>query len=436
MNNKIGIRLEDKYVMERRVAIPPDFAKKLIKDGLQIFVESSPKRIFLDDEFTQVGAVVTEDLTECPVIFGVKEMPISFFEEEKTYIFFSHVIKGQPYNMPMLRMMMEKKCNLIEYEKIADDKGRRLIFFGRFAGLAGMINSLWSAGQRLKAQGTDSPFLPLKQSHHYNSLADAEQAVKEVGKIISTKGLPDELAPFTIGFTGYGNVSKGAQHIADLLPSVEISPAELLKLKSSGKYSNKVVYKIVFKEEDLSEPIDPDQKFELQDYYNHPEKYKNQFEKYPEHLTILMNCMYWDDRYPRLLTKGFIEKLYYKDNMKLIVIGDVTCDPDGSIEFTHKGTEIENPVFVYDPFTREATMNFKGDGILVMAVDILPSELPRESSESFGNALAKFVPAIAKADYSVDFDQLELPAEIKRAMILHKGNLTADYKYLEEHLNA
>jgi alpha-aminoadipic semialdehyde synthase len=344
------------------------------------------------------------------------------------------VIKGQAYNMPMLTKMMEKKCNLIDYEKIADDSGRRLIFFGRFAGLAGMINSLWSVGERLRVQGLDTPFTRIQQSHRYNSLKEAEKAVKEVGEIIRAEGLPEELTPFTIGFTGYGNVSKGAQHIADLLPTVEITPEDLLELKKRKRYSDKLIYKIVFKEEDLSATKDPDQKFELHDYYNHPEKYKNQFEQYVDHLTILMNCMYWDDRYPRLITRDFIEEVYKHGEMKLKVIGDVTCDPDGSIEFTHKGTEIEDPVFVYDPVKREPTMGFSSDGILVMAVDILPSELPRESSESFGDALVNFVPAIAKADYNQKFEDVELPPEIKRAMILHQGNLTPDYKYIEEYL--
>ncbi|MCF8366792.1 MAG: hypothetical protein K9H16_13475 [Bacteroidales bacterium] len=435
MNNKIGIRYEDKYIMERRVAIPPAIAKKLIGNGLEIYVESSPKRVFTDEEFRQAGAKVTDDLSDCPVIFGVKEMPDDFFEEGKTYIFFSHVIKGQPYNMPMLRKMMEQKCNLIDYEKIADDSGRRLIFFGRFAGLAGMINSLWSLGQRLRAKGFETFFTNIAQSHTYDSLASAEKAIKAVGDMIRSKGLPAEIAPFTIGFTGYGNVSKGAQHIADLLPTVEITPEDLQELKKSGKYSNKVVYKVVFKEEDLSEPIDPNQKFNLSDYYNHPEKYKNQFEKYPEHLTILMNCMYWDDRYPRIFTKEFLKKIYNNGKMKLQVIGDVTCDPDGSVEFLHKGTVIEDPVFVYDPMKDEPAMGFEGNGILVMAVDILPSELPRESSESFGAALVNFVPAIAQADYSQDFKSLKLPAEIKRAMILHNGELTPAYKYIEEYLN-
>lgn len=434
MKCKIGIRHEDKYVMERRTALPPEYVKKLVKEGLEVMVEPSAKRVFSESEFKLAGATISDSLAASPVIFGVKEMPVSFFEKGKTYIFFSHVIKGQAYNMPMLRAMMEKKCSLIDYEKITDDQGRRLIFFGRFAGLAGMINSLWSLGMRLKAQGLDTPFSRIRQSHHYHSLADAEQAVKELGEIIRAEGLPEELQPFTIGFTGYGNVSRGAQHIANLLPAVEISPEELLNLRQSGKYSAKLVYKTVFRESDLSKAKDPAQQFELQDYYNHPEKYENRFEQYAPHLSILMNCMYWDERYPRLLSKDFIEKLYKNGDMKMKVIGDVTCDPDGSIEFTHMGTYIEDPVFVYNPLTRKAEMGFDGEGILMMAVDILPSELPRESSNSFGRALVDFVPAIAAANYDVPFDELELPPEIKRAMILHKGKLTPDYQYLNDYL--
>jgi alanine dehydrogenase len=145
--------------------------------------------------------------------------------------------------------------------------------------------------------------------------------------------------------------------------------------------------------------------------------------------------MCWDENFPRLVSKDDIEQLYKKGDMKLKVIGDVTCDPDGSIEFTHKGTAIEDPVFVYDPVNRTPTMGFKGNGILVMAVDILPSELPRDSSEAFGDALIDFIPEIVRANYNVSFEKLELPPEIKRALILHKGKLTPDYQYLQKYLD-
>lgn len=436
MSVKIGIRHEDKYTMERRTPLTPDHVKKLVKDHqLEFEVQTSPKRVFTDKEYKNAGATVVENLSECPVIMGVKEIPVDFFEKDKTYIFFSHVIKGQPYNMPMLRKMMELGCNLIDYEKVADEKGNRLIFFGKFAGLAGMINSLWSLGQRLKEQGYESnPFLRIKQSYQYDSLKEAKKEISEVGMKIARDGLPRELCPMTIGFTGYGNVSIGAQEIASLLPVIEISPEKLADLQKQESIPTNVIYKTVFQEKHISKPKDPAHSFELQDYYQHPEKYENNFEQYIPHLTILMNCMYWDDRYPRIFTKEYASKLFKPGEPKIKVIGDVTCDPDGSIEFTHKGTEIEDPVFVYDPHTGQPAMGFKGEGILVMAVDILPSELPRDSSQAFGDALVDFIEPIAKADFDAGFEELELPSPIKGAMILYKGKLTPDFEYIQQYL--
>ncbi len=432
--HKIGIRHEDKYVMERRVPLVPEHVKKLVEQGIEVHVQRSPKRIFKDEEFEAAGAILVDKLTEPDLILGVKEMPMDFFEFQKTYIFFSHTIKGQSYNMPLLKRMMEKEINLIDYEKITNEKGQRLIFFGRFAGLAGMINSLWSAGMRYKELGIETPFLAINQTHNYDSLEEAKEVIAGVGEKIREEGLPEELTPFVVGITGYGNVSKGAQEILSLLPVEEVSPKELLNLEQRGDLSNKVIYKVVFKEEDLSKPLEEGKAFELQEYYQYPERFEGQFEQYIPHMSILMNCMYWDDRYPRIVTKDYLAELFKNGQPKLTVIGDVTCDPDGSVEITHKGTEIEDPVFVYNPFTREPVMGFKGEGILVMAVDILPSELPRESSRAFSDALVDFVPDIAAADYNLDFESLNVPAPFKRAMILHRGKLTPDFEYLNEYL--
>lgn len=432
--HKIGIRYEDKYVMERRVALVPNHVKELIDKGLEFEVVKSAKRVFSDDEFEKVGATLVDEVKDASVIIGVKEMPIDFFEDNKTYIFFSHTIKGQAYNMPLLKRMMAKKINLIEYERIVNEKDQRLIFFGRYAGLAGMINSLWSVGQRWKELGVLTPFLELKQTHNYSSLDEAKEAIAKVADEIKKGGLPRELEPMVVGFTGYGNVSKGAQEIYDMFPIKEISPEELLTMSSDVSKSDSLMYKVIFKEKDLSEPLDSNKEFELQEYYNHPERFKSKFEQYIPHMTILMNCMYWDDKYPKIVTKDYLENLFEKENPKLVVIGDVTCDPDGSIECTHKGTEIENPVFVYNPLTRKPTMGFKGDGILVMAVDILPSELPREASQTFSDALIGFMPEIASADFNVPTEELKLPYPIKKALILHNGELTSDYQYLNKYI--
>jgi len=432
--HKVGIRYEDKYVMERRIALVPDHVKQLIEKGIEFEVVKSPKRIYNDSEYEEVGAELVDEVTDSQVVLGVKEMPIGYFQEGKAYIFFSHTIKGQSYNMPLLVNMMNSKITLIDYEKIADDQGRRLIFFGRFAGLAGMINSLWSLGQRLNEQGLKTPFLKIKQTHKYNSLEEVKDVIREVGEYIKTNGLPESLSPMVVGITGYGNVAKGAQEILDLLPVEEISPAELTELKDTGDISNKKIYTVVFEEKHLSKPIEEGKEFELQEYYDHPERFESQFEQYIPHMTILMNCMYWDDSYPRIVTKDYLKELFENSEPKLKVIGDVTCDPDGSIECTHTGTEIEDPVFVYDPISKKYKMGFEGDGLLIMAVDILPSELPRESSQTFSDALIGFMPQIASADYNDSFEDLDIPAEIKRATILHKGELTPDYKYLEEYL--
>ena len=297
-----------------------------------------------------------------------------------------------------------------------------------------MINSLWSLGQRYAELGIETPFLKIHQTHKYDSLEEATEVISEVGKWIAKNGLSELISPLVIGITGYGNVAKGAQEILDLLPVKEISHKDLLDSKIQGNLPNDAIYKVVFEEKHLSKPKEDGKEFDLQEYYNHPERFEDQFEQYIPHLTILMNCMYWDERYPRIVTKDYLETLYKKGISKLTVIGDVTCDPDGSIECTHKGTEIEDPVFVYNPLTREPAMGFKGDGILVMAVDILPSELPRESSQTFSDALIGFIPEILKTDFTQTFDDLKLPAPFKKAMILHNGELTPDFKYLEQYL--
>ena len=435
MSNYIGIRHEDKYVMERRAPLTPKHVKRLIEhQKLDFIVQTSQKRIFKDEEYIQAGALVENDLKKCNVILGVKEMPMDFFESEKTYVFFSHVIKGQSYNMPMLKRMMELKCNLIDYERIVDEQNKRLIFFGKYAGLAGMINSLWSLGLRWKSFGINTPFLELKQAHLYNSLREAKDAISLVGQLIAENGLPKELQPLVIGFTGYGNVSLGAQEICGLLPVKEISTEKLLELKNRAALPDNIIFKVVFKEKHISEHKD-NIEFDLYDYYRNPQNYVSKFEQYIPHLTVLMNCMYWDARYPRIITKEYLKKLYSNGNPKLTVIGDITCDPDGSIECTHHGTEIEDPIFVYNPITDKYTMGYEGEGLLDMAVDILPSELPRDSSDGFADALSNFIKPIVFADYDLPTADLDLPKSLKKALILHKGELTPEFEYLGKYLN-
>jgi saccharopine dehydrogenase (NAD+, L-lysine-forming) len=432
----IGIRREDKSRWERRVPVTPEDARKLReKHDIEVWVQPSPIRVFSEEEFTQAGAIVQEDLSPCPVIFAVKEMPLDFFEPGKTYVFFAHVIKGQPYNMPMLKKMLDLGCNLIDYEKVTDEKGRRLIFFGRHAGIAGMIETFWALGQRLDWEGIPNPFSQLRQTYEYKDLAEAKEAVSKMGEKIKTEGLPEAVTPLICGVAGYGNVARGVWEVLDLLPIEEIEPKEVAPLAEGLDYKANVIYKVVFKEEHTVEPISPDHQFELQDFYDHPEKYRGKFESYVPYLTLIVNCVYWEEKYPRLVTKEFLKQLYSQQKQpRLRVIGDISCDIEGAIECTVRSTEPDEPVFVYNPFTGEATDGYGGEGPVVMAVDILPSELPRDASVDFSAVLREFIPAIAKADFSVPFEQLELPPEIKRAVIAYHGELTPDYRYIEEFL--
>ena len=430
----VGIRREDKSEWERRVPlIPEDVLGLREKYGVQTVIQPSKIRIFRDDEYRQAGAVVAEDVSSCPVVFAVKEIPVDFIQPGKTYIFFSHTIKGQSFNMPMLRKLMECKCQLIDYERVVDEQNRRLIFFGYHAGMAGMTNTLWSLGQRLKIEGIANPFERIRQAHAYDSVESIKNTVAEVGALIKAQGVPPAIAPLVIGFAGYGNVSQGAQSIIAPLPLVEVSPADLARHGAAGLRDSRKVYRVVFAEKDMVIPRDAGTAFELQDYYQHPEKYISRFNDYTPHLSVLVNCIYWDSRYPRLVTKAFLKQSYGPGGApRLKVIGDTSCDVEGSVEATLKATQPGNPVFVYDPEQDRALDGFAGRGPVMMAVDILPSELPRLASEYFSRVLREFVPGIAAADFTGDFASCHVPPPIKRAMILYHGELTPDYRFMEK----
>lgn len=434
MQCRIGIRREDKSCWERRVPVTPEDARSLKDEhGVEVYVQPSPNRAFSEAEFRAAGAVMQEDLAPCPVIFGVKEIPLEQFAPGKTYVFFSHVIKGQPYNMPMLQRILDLGCNLIDYEKIADDQGRRLIFFGRFAGIAGTLETLWALGRRLAWEGAPTPLTAIRHPHAYRDLAEAKAAVAEVGAAIRAERLPEAVTPLVIGVAGYGNVARGAWEILDLLPIKSIEPEALAALEG-GASARHVIYASTFREEHMVEPLTPGEPFDCQRYYDHPEKYRGIFERYLPYLSVLVNGIYWDARYPRLVTRESLRALYGQGTPRLKVIGDISCDIEGSIECTVRATEEDAPVYVYDPFTGQTTDGYAGAGPVVMAVDILPAELPRDASAEFSAVLAPFIPAIAHADFGAPFEQLALPPAIKRAVIVHRGTLTPDFRYIEQYL--
>ncbi len=435
MSASIGIRREDKNRWERRVPLIPKDISQLVRDeDLHFIVQPSPIRIHKDDAFVHAGVELNEHLDAADVIFAVKEIPLDLLEENKTYIFFSHVIKGQDYNMPLLQRLLDLNCTLVDYERIVDERERRLVFFGRQAGQAGMVETLYALGRRFQWEGYSSPFDGAKPAYHYRDIAHAKDELREMGMNVRS-GLDPDLCPMVFGFAGYGNVSQGAQEVFDLFPHEEIAPDELHDLFQRKSPPRDRLFKVVFHEEHLVEPRVSGAEFDLQDYYACPENYRGIFAKYLPSLTALVNCIYWTEKYPRLISKEEARLLWNAGPRTLRVIGDISCDIDGSIEFTHKSTEPDNASFVYDPIGGKAKDGHSGRGIVVMSVDNLPCEISRDASEHFSAALRDFVPALANADYAVPFGDLALPTPLKKAIVTYRGNLTPDYRYLDDFLS-
>jgi len=428
----IGIRREDKNIWEKRTPLIPSDMKELIENfGIQFLVQPSEIRIFKDEEYAQAGAEISEDLSKAEFIFGVKEIPPEKLLPEKTYVFFAHVIKGQKHNMPMLRRLMDLKCNLIDYERIVDEQGRRLIFFGKYAGYAGLVETFHALGKKLDLMGIKNPFVELDQPYKYSSVEEAKEVLKKIGDQILSTGLPDEILPLTVGFAGYGNVSKGAQEFFDILPHIEITPDELLKNYDDFKKEKNHLIKIVFKEKDTVRRKEGE--FDLNEFFFHPENYESRFEDYLPKLRVLLNCIFWTDKYPRLVTKKFLLE-NPEISKSLFVIGDISCDIEGAIEITYKATQPDIPCFTFNPFENKYYDDVQKDGIVVMAVDNLPCEFSKEASSEFSKVLKNFIPQMIQNHFDKEFSDLNLPYPIKKAIILHKGQLTEEYKYIEKYL--
>jgi alpha-aminoadipic semialdehyde synthase len=335
--------------------------------------------------------------------------------------------------------MLELDCTLVDYEKVRDDTGHRLIHFGRFAGLAGTIDLLWALGRRLEWEGVPSPFKMIEPAHRYPSLEAAKSAVRDVAARIRVEGLPEALRPLVFGITGRGNVSGGAHEILDCLPIERVDAEHLADLHERVRRGETDaahhVYTVVFGNRHVVEPLEANKPFDKTEYRSHPERFRPTFHRHLPHVTALVNGIYWDARYPRLVTIDDLRLLYGgEEQPRLRVIADITADIGGAIEATVKPTDPKDPVFVYDPQKARAIDGWKGRGPVILAVDFLPTELPVEASARFGDALCPFVPSLARAAYDVDFASLDLPPELLRAVIAHGGELAPDYRYIAEHL--
>lgn len=407
----LGIRREDKNRWERRAPLTPYHVEELVREqGRSVAVQPSERRIFTDDEYRAAGATVDDDLSGCRVILGVKEVPARLLLPGKPYLAFFHVVKGQPHNMPILRRALDLKCTLMDYEPIVDRHGRRLIFFGRHAGYAGMIDALWALGQRMAAEGLDTAFSEVRPAHAYASFAEATAFLDTaVAPRIREQGVHRELHPLVIGFAGGGNVSQGAQEVLDRLPVVSVHPDELATLAEDASLSRRAVYKVVFRR-----------------------PHRVDFTRHLPDLTMLVNGVYWRPGHPRLVTREDVARLWGDGRSpKLRVLADLSCDLEGAIEVNVRVTDSGDPVYVYDPATGAARLGVEGHGPVVLAVDNLPCELPRDASEDFGDSLYPFLSGLVAGNFEASFEHLALPAALLTAVVAHAGELTPAFRYLE-----
>eukprot|EP00761_Pharyngomonas_kirbyi_P003637 gb/GECH01003641.1/.p1 GENE.gb/GECH01003641.1/~~gb/GECH01003641.1/.p1 ORF type:complete len:922 (+),score=233.67 gb/GECH01003641.1/:1-2766(+) len=432
-NGTLGIIRETKNKWEGRVALTPEHVRQLIASGIKVIVQPSNTRCFTDIQYEKAGAVVQEDLSEAPVIIGVKEVPIKKLESNKTFMFFSHTIKAQPYNMPMLDHILENNIRLIDYEKITDNDGKRLVKFGPFAGYAGAVDTISAAGNKLMALGFKTPFLHIALSRYYPSLTSAHTALREVGQEIKETGLPKELCPFTIVVTGTGAVSQGAQSMLKFLPCKYVKAEELRELWNNDSVDQHSVYVCIAEAKDMVEHKEG-KPFDKKHYYEHPEEYQGVFHEHVFPYTrILINGMYWESKFPRLITTHQARELNKEGRCPCAAVGDITCDPKGSIQFFIQSTEIDDPIYVYDLETGNISFNVNDPGIAIQGVDHLPAEFSTQASEFFGDSLFPFIKDIALSDGSLNYeDQKDLPPEIHRAVIVNHQKLTPPFKYIEE----
>ncbi|MDH4071302.1 MAG: hypothetical protein OEV30_12875 [Ignavibacteria bacterium] len=437
MMNTIAIRRETKDNTQRRAPLAPEHVRELVTTrGLRVLVQPWTQRVFSDKEYEDAGATLTDDLSAANIIFGVKEIAPDLFLDGKAYVFFSHTVKGQRYNMPMLQAILDRNATLFDYELVRNREGKRLIFFGKYAGYAGMIDSFWALGKRLMWESIPSPFSSVRYATRYDNLPEVRDHFTEIGRTIDQEGIDRRLVPFICGFTGYGQVSRGAQQVFDLLPNQEIDAADLPAFIERGVFSDRKLYKVQFRKPDMFRHRESGKLFDPGEFKDHPDRYRSIFLRSLPFLTMLVNGIYWEPAFPRLITKRGIKRLYDRGEHRLRVIGDITCDVEGSIELTVKTTDVENPVFVYEPAGGTVIDGWEGDGPVILAVDKLPTEMPREASTAFGDTLAPFVPELAAVDYREPASRLALPFEFQMALIAHRGQLAPSQKHLKQYLKS
>ena len=399
---KIGLIREGKVPPDHRVPLTPKQCKSIqaIYPNVEIVVQPSPIRAYKDEEYAAEGMKLNEDLSSCDIIMGVKEVNISDLIPNKKFLFFSHTLKKQPYNRDLLRAILEKKIQLIDYETIKNKQNKRVIGFGRYAGIVGAYNGF-------RAMGLKTGLFDIKPA---NKCADRKEMEAEMSKIV----LPENTK---IVLTGFGRVGHGAREIIDILPIKEVTPDEFMKNKFNEPVFTHLEVEDYYGRKD-GKP------FDKSEFYSNPELYKSTFTRFLPEMDMYIPCHFWSNRSPFIITREDLKK----ENVRLSVVADISCDIDGPVACTIRPSKIADPIYGYDPIS-ETEVDFTTKGaIAVMAVDNLPCELPLDASEDFGNELMRHVlPALLKEDP----DNMIARASETTA----DGQLTEYYSYLQNYVD-
>ena len=394
-----GIIRERKTPPDHRVVLSPKACQIVLETypEAQITVESSPIRVFSDQEYIEAGITVSDSVANCEVLLGVKEVPIKDLIPNKKYFFFSHTIKKQPHNRALLQAILEKNIELYDHEVITDAKGIRLVAFGRYAGNVGAYNGF-------RAYGLKHETFQLPKAH---TLKDRADLVKSLQDLV--------LPPIKILVTGTGRVGSGVREMLEGMNLREVGVSE---------YLNEVFDEAVFCQIDVldyNKRKDGASK-EMQDFFDHPEEYEANFIRFATVTDLYLAAHFHAPTAPRFFT----HKDTQQENFNISVIADISCDIDGPVPTTLKASTIEDPIYGYDPSSGQET-DFKKEGaIAVMAVDNLPAELPRDASRGFGFT---FVEAVIPSFFDGDAKGI-----LQRARMTQDGELTERYRYLEDYV--
>ena len=396
---KFGIIKERKTPPDRRVVFTPDELVRLQAEHpeAEIKVETSDIRIFPDSEYADAGIEVGSDMTDCDVLFGVKEVPVDALIPNKKYFFFSHTIKKQSYNKKLLQAILHKNIELYDHETIVDENFKRLIGFGRYAGIVGMYNGI-------RAFGIKYDLFKLPKAE---TLQHREDLIIRLRRIT--------LPPVKIVVTGKGKVGNGIKEMLDAMKIKEVSIENYL----TKNYSDPVYTQITVLDYNKRKDGKPSEKY---DFYNHPTEYTSDFERFAKVSDIFMAGHFAGNDAPVILSR---EMLLSKEN-KIRVIADVSCDVDGPIESTIKASTIAEPIYGYLPSEHNEVDIFHPSAIVVMAVDNLPCELPKDASEGFGEM---FMEHVIPAFFNGDKDGI-----LQRAKMTENGQLTERFKYLQSYV--